>query len=241
MEENKTYSCVEPYISDLLTFHDGRFLAQPNAVIDERDCRYQMTVHTLMRTLSHHYIDRDRRQGPFVMQFSDLHASNILVDSCWNVTAVIDLEWVCARPAEMIDVPYWITGLGIDEVGDKEHVQGYIKAREEFMAIFEEEEKRMAQKLPNGSISTVIRRAWESKSSWFIHCLDSVNGMYTLFHQHLRPIFVSFRLTENMEILLSRLWHEKAGELVEKKLQEKELYVAELQKMFKVDAEAKEE
>ncbi|PNY29609.1 Uncharacterized protein TCAP_00475 [Tolypocladium capitatum] len=47
------------------------------------------------------------------MQLSDLHASNILVDSCWNVTAVIDLEWVCARPAEMIDVPYWITGLGI--------------------------------------------------------------------------------------------------------------------------------
>lgn len=32
------------------------------------------------------------------MQVTDLHGSNILVDDRWNVTAIIDLEWICARP-----------------------------------------------------------------------------------------------------------------------------------------------
>lgn len=199
IQPGDTYTCVEPYIWDLLTLHDGRLHIQPNAAMDEADCRYQMAVQVLLRTLAYGYFDRDRRHGPFVMQFSDLHASNIFVDSHWNITAVIDLEWICARPIEMIDVPYWITGLGIDQIGKKEHIDEYAKTREEFITILGEEERNTAiLKLPNVSLAAAMRRAGECKSSWFVYCLDSVNAMYTLFDQHLRPQFISFDLTEKM-------------------------------------------
>lgn len=232
LQQNEPYSCVEPYVSDLLTFHDGRFLAQPNAANNEEDCRHQMAVQALLRMLSHHYLERERRHGPFFMQFSDLHQSNILVDAQWNITAIIDLEWVCSRPAEMIDVPYWITGLSIDEVADDDHYQDYLSAREEFMALFEDEEKKMAHRLPNGFVSTILRDAWERKATWFFHCLDSVNAMYALFDEQLRPQFISFYLKTNMELLLSRFWCKQAAAVVEMKVQEREQYTAKLREMF---------
>lgn len=233
IQPKQTYTCVEPYVSDLLALHDGRFLAQPNAANDKRDCRFQMAVQASLRTISHHYYDRDLRDGPFVMQFSDLHARNILVDADWNITGLIDLEWICSRPAEMVDVPYWITGLGIDEVGDEENIADYVRTREEFMGILEDEERKSGLRPEqNMCLSRIMRRSWESKSCWFTHCLDSVNAMYALFDQHLRPQFVDFDLTEKMEVLISRFWRQHSDELVAKKLEEKEQYLEELQKLF---------
>ena len=119
LRKKATYDCVDPYISDLLTFHDERFMAQQNAVDYELDCRSQIAAQTLLRTIAHHYCDRGMRYGPFYMQFTDLHPRNILVDEKWNITAIIDLEWICSRRAFMIDVPCWITGHAIDEIGEK--------------------------------------------------------------------------------------------------------------------------
>lgn len=236
IQPSETYTCVEPYVSDLLTLQNGYFLAQPNAVVDTQDCRRQMAVQTLLRTLSHHYCDRDWRYGPFVMQFSDFHPSNIFVDPDWNITTVVDFEWVCARPAEMIDVPYWITGLDVDDIGDVEHIEEYCKAREEFMAIFDEEEKRLGL-AHHRSISAVMRRAWERRTSWFVHSLDSVHTMYSLFDQHLRSQFISFILTERMEVLISRFWCQQTDSVIERKLREKEKYDIELRRMFGKSAE----
>ena len=58
MQRNDTYTCVEPYVSDMLTFHGGRFHAQPNAANHERDCRFQMAVQALLRASSFRYYDR---------------------------------------------------------------------------------------------------------------------------------------------------------------------------------------
>jgi Ser/Thr protein kinase RdoA (MazF antagonist) len=33
--------------------------------------------------------------GPSFLQFTDLHASNIFVDADWNITGIIDLEFIC--------------------------------------------------------------------------------------------------------------------------------------------------
>ena len=240
-QRHETYTCIDPYISDLLTLHDGRFLAQPNAVNDKRDCHFQMAVQALLRTVSHYYCGREQRYGPFVMQFSDLHASNLLVDENWNITGVIDLEWMCARPAGMVDVPYWITGLGIDEVGEEENFAAYQDAREEFMAFMEEEERQERKLRPapyppaQTALSIIMRQAWVSKSSWFVHCLDSINGMYAIFDQHLRPQFIDFYLTEKMEAFLSKFWCEGSSEVVARKLMDREEYLAELRKLFMKD------
>ncbi|KAK4142554.1 uncharacterized protein C8A04DRAFT_29831 [Dichotomopilus funicola] len=100
----------------MLALHDGSFLAHRDAVFDAADCRGQMAARALLRTVSHFYISPERRAGPFHVQMTDVHASNILVDDDWNITCLIDLEWICSLPADMISVPYWLTGRGIDEL-----------------------------------------------------------------------------------------------------------------------------
>jgi hypothetical protein len=102
----------------MLTLHENSFLSNPNAVYDDDDCRGQMAARALLRMLSHYYIERKRCNGPFYLQFTDLHASNIFVDEQWNITCLMDLEWVCVLPAEMLAVPYWLSGHGIDEIMD---------------------------------------------------------------------------------------------------------------------------
>ncbi|KAK1772055.1 hypothetical protein QBC33DRAFT_575755 [Phialemonium atrogriseum] len=224
MHRNDTYTCVEPYVSDMLTFHDGQ------------GCRYQMAVRALLRAICFRYEDRDLRHSPFVIQFTDLHASNIL----WNITSVIDLEWICAQPPEMLDLPYWIAGQGIDEVGDGENLETYVKTREELIQLPEDEERKLALDREFSvpvPVSKIMRRAWSCKASWFTHCLDSDNGMYAPFDQHLRPKFIPFYLTEKMEALISKFWREGAHGVVAQKLKETEDYVQTLRKLFGKDME----
>lgn len=229
MQRNDTYTCTNAFVSDMLTLHDNRFLSQPNAVFDEQDCRAQMAVKTLLRALSHHYCRRERRNGPFVLQFTDFHASNVFVDREWNITCLIDLEWVCSLPVEMLAVPYWLTDRGIDQITE-EHFDEFNKVHKEFMHIFEEEEqKNMAN--TDISLARVIHDMWESKGVWFWHCLASVNAMYFLLESHLCPRF-SGGLPRKAEEIVSQFWCENSGDVVKQKLIDKEVYDQELQSLF---------
>ena len=40
MDSDQTYKSVDPYVIDLLTLHNNRFLAQKNAVKSREDCYY---------------------------------------------------------------------------------------------------------------------------------------------------------------------------------------------------------
>ncbi|PBP23786.1 hypothetical protein BUE80_DR005423 [Diplocarpon rosae] len=164
IQRNETYTCTEPFVADMLALHEHNFLSNPNAVYSAEDCRGQMAAGALLRMLSHHYIMRERRNGPFYLQFTDLHASNLLVDEQWNITCIIDLEWICALPAEMFAVPYWITGCGIDQiVGD--NLDEFNKVRQEFVNIFEAEEVNLAAN-QKSTLGNIIRKGWESDGTF---------------------------------------------------------------------------
>ena len=120
MDADQTYETVESYITDVLTLHDNRLRAQPNAVHDLQDCYSQMAIHLIMKAMSHQYPDRALRRVPFRMQFSDLHQGNLIVDDVWRILAVIDLEWICARSPQMIDIPHWVTSRSLDEIASPE-------------------------------------------------------------------------------------------------------------------------
>ncbi|KAF2245173.1 hypothetical protein BU26DRAFT_522282 [Trematosphaeria pertusa] len=227
IQKDNTYTCTEAFVSEMLTFHDHRFLSQPNAVYSADDCRGQMAVKTLLRALSHRFIRREYRNGPFVLQLTDFNASNIFVDQEWNVTCWIDLEWICALPAEMLDVPYWLTGCSIDEICDERYSE-FKKVREEFMYILKEEE-RMAIVEHNVPISTVMQDMWESRGVWFWHCLSSVDAMYVLLELHLCP---SGSLPVDIEKALSDFWCRNSDEIVQKKLADKKRYDGELKRLF---------
>lgn len=226
IESDYTYSCTEAFVSDMLTFHDHRFLRQPNSVLDENDCRGQMAVKTMLRAISHRYIKRNYRNGPFLLQFTDFNQSNIIVDQEWNVTCLIDLEWICALPVEMLDVPYWLTGCSIEDIIEERYKE-YDEARQEFTRFLEEEERKIKAKhdIP---VTHITKEMWKSKGMWFWHCISSVNAMDSLWESHLCPS----QLSTNVEKVLSKFWCENADDVVPKKLAEKEKYDEELKAVF---------
>jgi hypothetical protein len=223
MQRNETYDCTDSFVSDMLTFHDHRFLNQPNAVYSENDCRGQMAVKTLLRAFSHRYVKREHRRGPFFLQLTDLHASNIFVDDDWNITCLIDLEWLCALPREMLSVPYWLTGCSIDEIQDERYAD-FNGIRGEFMRVLEEQERGAG-----AEVSQVIREMWDSKGVWFWYCLSSVNAMYFLLEGHLCP---PGSLSTSVERAVSQFWCENPEAVVRAKLADREEYDAELKRVF---------
>ncbi|KAK4151607.1 hypothetical protein C8A00DRAFT_45227 [Chaetomidium leptoderma] len=230
MDADQTYESVDPYVADLLTLHDNRFLAQHNAVTSKEDCYYQMAIQAILRIMSHHYLDRALRQGPFYMQLTDLHQGNMIVDDDWNITGLIDLEWICSRSPQMIDIPHWITSRSVDEVCSPQYSAEYAAARESFMAAFKEEEREIS-----GDLSETIEKAWSSKATWFFHSLDSINAMYQLFELQLRPQFISEQIPEQVDPYFAVFWTRQARETTIQKLREKKEYIAKLREMFQVE------
>lgn len=88
------YSSTGQLLQALQDFRAASFEAQPNAVYSEDDCRLQMTYMVILRSILPKVVDL-QHPGPFTLQFTDQHASKIFVDADWNITGIIDLEFIC--------------------------------------------------------------------------------------------------------------------------------------------------
>ncbi|KAM0364097.1 hypothetical protein ACHAO7_010087 [Fusarium culmorum] len=229
IERTETYSCTEPFAADMISYHDNHFIGRRN-VGDEEECREGMAMKTLLRGLSCRYIKKKFRNGPFALQFTDLHASNIFVDEDWNVTCLLDLEWISALPVEMLAVPYWITNHKIDEVAG-EHFEEFNQVRQQFTRIFEEEEAKADSDTP---LSRVMQDTWNSKAFWFWHCLESVDAMSWLIWDQICPQFGT-SWGPSMSTMLSKFWCQDSQEMVDKKMNELRVYEEELKDAFKKD------
>ncbi|POR33381.1 Aminoglycoside phosphotransferase [Tolypocladium paradoxum] len=227
---NQTYACVDPFVADLISLHDNRLLSNPSATDEEGDCRSQMAIRALLRTMTHHFVQRGRRNGPFAVQLTDLHPGNILVDKDWNVTCIFDLGEMCALPLEMVSVPYWLTGRAISQL-QGEYLEEFDRVRREFMQILEEEENNMGSSLSEVILSEVMRVTWESQGVWFWHSLSSVDAAFYLVADHLCPKFQA-RLSLQVEQAFSQFWCENADQVVRAKLEDYERYNDKLRKLF---------
>jgi hypothetical protein len=47
----------------------------------------------------------------------------------------IDLEWMCFLPVELLAVPYWLTGNGINYIKE-DSLDEFDEVRQQFMCIF---------------------------------------------------------------------------------------------------------
>jgi Phosphotransferase enzyme family len=126
----------------------------PNSIHDTEDGQRQLSALTTMRALLRHFTDRNLRNEPFILMLTDLHQSNLFVDSDWHITAIIDLEWASILPIEMQHPPYWLTGLSIDKLLGKD-LEAFTSVHAEFMAIFEKEERSFTK---DGIVHTQIMR-----------------------------------------------------------------------------------
>ncbi|KAL3464559.1 hypothetical protein BJX64DRAFT_275761 [Aspergillus heterothallicus] len=210
-----TYSTVESYTANLLHIHDNRLQRQPNVVNDEDDCGIQMGTLAAMRALHH---------GPFIFSLTDLHQSNILVDQNWNITCLVDLEWACSRPIEMIETPYWLTGKGVDQI----NADKYNIPRCELMDILASQEAPNTDRaIPR--LSEVLANTWASGKFWVTLAPSIPSALFTIFAKHIYPQFSSHGNPGHGA--LPFLWAKDAPRFVNKKVDEK-VYDEKLQLAF---------
>src|SRR5438045_9067060 len=125
------------------------------------------------------------RKCPFYLQLNNFQVSNIFVNKYCNITCLIDHEWVCALPAEMLSVLYWLMGCSINGITN-EKLHEFEIVHQEFMNIFEEEEvKIMPMNLP--AITPIMQDGWKSGAVWFWHCITSGNDIWSLVADTIAP------------------------------------------------------
>ncbi|KAJ5111872.1 hypothetical protein NUU61_001502 [Penicillium alfredii] len=232
---NYTYSTVDSYVIDILGMHDNRFRYQPNAVNNLGDCAYQLSVLTVMRAIFQSIFTRSFRRGPFVFVFTDLHQSNIFVDSEWHIACLVDLEWACTRPIEMVRPPSWLTDKGVDELVPAE----YDAIRRQFVELLAAEEKEVDCSTLNKShdesallcLSDVMDRTWETGAFWYAMALSSPSGLFTIFSNHIRPLFCR-DYEEEFGVVMPFFFEKNVGKIAGRKLTDKEEYDRQLRQAF---------
>ena len=220
IRRSQTYESTASYALDLLAYHDSRLLYQPNSMNDEMDGRRQMSVIGLMRSTLPQFINFKTRHGPFVLGLTDLHASNIFVDEEWHVTSLIDLEWACSHPLEMLRPPYWLTGQNLDRL-DGYHFERFSSVREEFMAEFQKQERLILSEVRR---SAIMEENWDLGSFWYFHALESTKGLYNIFKQHIMPRFSRDKDFPDV----SQYWSIDVSRIINSKLEERKDYLQQL-------------
>ncbi|WEW59180.1 hypothetical protein PRK78_004649 [Emydomyces testavorans] len=230
------YVTVDSYLADILHIHDSRLRHQPNSVSSKYDASGQMAVLTMMRALQ--LTRRDLRHGPFVFQLTDLSTCNIFVDDKCNITALVDLEWGCSLPVEMVCPPYWLSSECIS-IGDAEDVERFNTMRLEFMDVFEHEEQSMYKcDTSNAHSRTMImKKAWEMGTFWYLNSLVDPNGTYTMFVNHVQPMFASDHYTNDdlaisFQQIVHKYWAMGADDIIAAKVKDLEQYQQELPTAF---------
>ncbi|KAJ5720468.1 uncharacterized protein N7483_008402 [Penicillium malachiteum] len=193
MLRDYTYSTVESYIVDLLRMHNNRVRHQRNAINHLIDYINQTAALATMQTTFPSFFTRDLCRGPFAFTFTDLHPSNIFVDDNWHITSLVDLEWACSRPIEMIRTSTWLTTKTMDEI--TEEAVEYDAARSEFLESMANEEKAMGVLLRKEgqitrSLSEIMNRSWQSGAFWFSLALSSPMGLFSVFYKQTQLRFI---------------------------------------------------
>jgi hypothetical protein len=183
---NRTYSTAEPYFSDLVACHDNRVLRQDIPDFMREGLSHDREVYPsaviMMKCLSRRFAMRDLRYGPFVLMFTDLQPSDIFVDSNWNVTSIVDLEWVCARPIEMLHPPYWVVNCSFDFVDFKgENLEDYSPPHGEFTGEFEAEERFLRGGV--SPYSEIMGKGYSLGLHWFVAALDGPDTLYDIYEE----------------------------------------------------------
>lgn len=231
---DRLYQSTDSFASDMLTLHDNYLLHDPHAVRNEDDAQERMTLRTLLRAVTHFFTLSERRSGPYLLQPTDFHQSNILVDDEWNVTCLIDLEWVCALPVEMMSVPYWLTNCSIDTVTDDQY-EPFDNARKEFLASMDKELPHV-QVEHDIQITKIMRDSWDSKGVWYWACIRSLNGWLFIFEDHILPRFSSVKRLVNDLKQVSFFWQEDASDHIKTKVADEQRYQLQLRSLFKHNA-----
>lgn len=146
----------------------------------------------------------------------------------------MNLEWACSRPIEMVRPPSWLTDKGMDELVPAE----YDASRRQFVELLGAEEKEIGCstliKSHDGStllLSDVMNRTWETGAFWYAMALSSPSGVFTIFSNHIRPLFCR-DYEEEFGMVMPFFFEKNVGEIAGRKLADKEEYDKNLRQAF---------
>lgn len=168
-----TYECCDAFIADLITARLDWFLSLRSRAYSKQLIVDRIAMVALLPDLSDRYLNKDRQCGPFTLQLSDLHRSNMFVDADWNITHVIDLEWTNATPTELPAVPPFLLEEIADVIeGDEQAVSFFNETFSQFCRILREEEAKMTMD-HDISIADAMEDTLSNKSLFFWYGLCS--------------------------------------------------------------------
>ncbi|KAI1147223.1 hypothetical protein F4825DRAFT_471750 [Nemania diffusa] len=232
-----TYTSIEPFLLDILACHDSSLRHQLNAVHNEADCRAQMAMLSTFRTILPFFVRRDLRSEPFILTLTDVHASNIFVDKEWNIRYLIDLEWACSLPIEMLHPPSWLSGEAFESLSPL-----FDELYQEFLDIFKQEEallfpvSQKQQRLHR--FTETMRQGWEIGNFFYFLALESVTGLYFIFERRIQPRFDSPKNCLDdclLDEARSVYWGLGSEQFVASKVEQKKEYDDKLREAFKCE------
>lgn len=217
----ETFKTVESYIMALLECHDNAIRRQGNAIRHLADGQSQLSNILMMRALFNQFTDKRYRKGPFVLTLTNLTTHNIMVDRHGHITSLINLNWACSLPVEMLTPPYWLVDLAADDIDYANLINDFLdslRAREKVFPDYHHD-----------SNAAVMQSCLENGTFWYLRTLTSPDRVCELFRQHIQVRYsVEGCNHPAFERLASRYWCREAERFIRRRIQDRHVYCGRL-------------
>ena len=164
------------YLKSLTQEHLIHLQTQRNIAYDSETARKRFIArHRIAKLISKYSVDAS---GPFLPFCDDLRPANMLVDPHnFQITAVIDMEYTNAMPAQFkYDPPWWLLLTGsemwLERSAMDEFVALYKPRMEQYLGALEQVERTQPLSNRTGpALFTRMRESWESGRFWFDYAI----------------------------------------------------------------------
>ncbi|MCJ1253646.1 hypothetical protein MMC24_001458 [Lignoscripta atroalba] len=221
------FASANEYFKALADQHLIHLQTQRNVATDPEDARRRYIARHLFAQLA--ATNHANENGPFKLFCDDLRPANILVDEkTLRITAVLDLEFTNAMPAQFAhSPPWWLLLVGPDmwlERGYKmeEFVALYKPRLDQFLRALEQTEvDTKCRQYSARRLSSLMRDSWESGDFWFNFAARKSLDVDAIFYAQLDRIH--FAGHANIDLLDNKA---RAGmqSFVQMKMEQKKAY-----------------
>ncbi|KAI5864051.1 hypothetical protein GGS23DRAFT_562695 [Durotheca rogersii] len=194
------------YFNAVAHYHRVRLSTQRNAVYDAKDARRHLAACQGLAKLIPQYCDQE--EGYF-LYIDDFHPTNILADpDTWQITAVVDLEFINAMPAQYAyDVPPWLL-LREPPVGRSPEMNEletlFTRRMEQFLAAVQRAETASPDS-QYPSLSAKMRESWDTKRFWFNLAMRNPLDASAIYEYNLRgPVVLDQNESPEIELFVAK-------------------------------------
>ena len=187
------FESVKDYLNSLTHEHIVHLQTQRNAAHNPSRAEELYVARRLISKLTTKFCLND--SGPFKLFCDDLRPQNMLVDpDTLQITAILDLEFTNAMPAQFsCDPPWWLLLVGPDMwlqrgrtmeafiSAYEPRMRQFVRALEKAEAVSEPKEIQLGEK----PLSCLMRESWETGMLWFNYAMRKPFDVDDLFNTFL--------------------------------------------------------